>query len=198
MVTIGVTGNTGSGKSTVCQILSNLGAASIDADKLAHESYLPYSQTWQELVSAFGKHILKADNEIDRQKLGQLASSSAGSLAQLNQIVHPRAYAMAQERIEGYRRRGAKAIGLEATLLIEAGWTNLVDRLWLVITPEEIAIQRLTEHKGIARSQILARLKSQMPPQQKAKYADEIIYNDGTINQLEARVTELWHKLHTG
>lgn len=196
MLVIGVTGNIGSGKSTVCQILGKLGATVIDADKLAQESYKPHSQTWQEIIATFGKEILTTDEEIDRQKLGQMVFSSPDALAQLNQIVHPAAYRMAQERIETCRRQGAAAFVLEATLLIEAKWTNLVGKVWLVVTPERTVIQRLAQPRGTNEAQILARLKSQMPAEEKMKYADEIIYNDGKLSQLEARVTELWHKLH--
>jgi len=196
MIIVGVTGNIGSGKSAVCRILAKLGAIIVDADELAHGSYKPHSQAWQELINTFGKDIVKADEKIDRQKLGQIVFANPAALALLNQIVHPRAYGMAQEKIEDYRRQGAKAVVLEATLLIEAGWTDLVDKVWLVVTPEDVAIQRLSQHKGISEAQILTRLKAQMPAEEKMKYADEIIYNDGSLNQLEAKVTELWHKLH--
>lgn len=195
MLIIGVTGNIGSGKSTVCQILAKLGATIIDADKLAHEAYKPNSQTWQELISAFGKDIVKANGEIDRQKLGQMVFSDSNALAQLNQIVHPRAHCMAKEQIEIYRRQAVKIVAVEATLLIEAGWANLVDKVWLVIAPDDIVTQRLTQYKEMSESQLLARLKSQMPAREKMKYANEVIYNNGDIPQLEARVTELWHKL---
>ncbi len=196
MLVIGVTGNIGSGKSTVCQILAKLGVSTIDADKLGHEAYKPHSQTWQELINAFGKNILKADEEIDRQKLGQIAFSNPDALAQLNRIVHPGAYRLAQERIEFFRRQGAEVIAIEATLLIEAGWVNLVSEVWLVVAPEAAVIQRLSSQEGIAESQILARLKSQMPAEEKMKYADAIIYNDSDIGQLETKVTRLWYKLH--
>ncbi len=195
MTVIGVTGNLGSGKSTVCQVLAKLGATIIDADELAHKTYKPHSQTWQELINTFGKDILKANEEIDRQKLGQIVFSHPDALAKLNQIVHPRAYRMAQEKIEDYHRQGAKAIVVEATLLIEAGWTDLVNKVWLVVAPENVAIQRLTQHEGINEAQTLTRLKAQMPAEEKMKYADEVIYNDGDIPQLEAKVTKLWHAL---
>jgi len=195
MLVIGVTGNIGSGKSTVCRILAKLDATIIDADKLGHETYKPYSQAWQEMVAAFGKDIIKADGEIDREKLGRIVFSQPDALACLNQIVHPKAYRLAEERIETCRRQGAKVVALEATLLIEAGWADLVNKIWLVVASESIVLQRLTPHEEGNESQILARLKSQMPAEEKMKYADELIYNDGNISQLEARVTELWHKL---
>ena len=197
MTVIGITGNIGSGKGTVCQILAHLGAIIIDADKLAHEAYQPHSYTWQELITNFGKDIVKANEEIDRQKLGQIVFADPAALARLNKIVHPETYRMVKQKIDSYRRQGAKTIALEAALLIEAGWMNLMDELWLVIAPDDVVLQRLTEHKGSDRAEILARLKSQMLPEEKIKYADEIIYNDSDLNQLEAKVTELWHKLHT-
>jgi len=196
MLVIGITGNLGSGKSTVCQILARLGATVLDADELGHEAYRPHSQTWQELITTFGKDILKPDEEIDRQKLGQIVFSHPNALAQLNRIVHPETYRMAQERIENLRRQGAKALALEATLLIEAGWLDLVNEVWLVVTPESVVIHRLISHEGINESQILARLKSQMPVEEKMKYADEIIYNDSDTSQLETKVSKLWYKLH--
>ncbi len=198
MVVIGVTGSIGSGKSTVCQILAKLGTAIIDADKLAQETYKPHGEAWHELVSAFGKDILASDQQIDRQKLGQLVFSDPAALAQLNHIVHPKAYGMAKERIETYRRRGLKAVVLEVALLIEARWTALVDQVWLVIASEATVVDRLKKGKSANESEVLARLKSQMPTQEKMKYADEVIDNDGNIEQLEARVADLWRRLDVG
>ena len=198
MVVIGVTGSIGSGKSTVCQILAKLGAAVIDADKLAQATYKPYGEAWHELVSAFGKDILTSDQQIDRQKLGQLVFSDPAALAQLNYIVHPKAYGMAKERIETYRRRGLKAVVLEAALLIEAGWTALVDQVWLVVASEARVVDRLAKGKAANESEVLTRLKSQMPTQEKMKYAHEVIDNEGSIEQLEAGVAELWQRLDVG
>ena len=194
MLVIGVTGNIGSGKSTVCQILARLDAVVIDADKLAHETYKAYSRTWQELVDAFGKEIVSPDGEIDRQKLGKAAFSSPDSLDRLNQIVHPEAYRLTKERIEACRSMGTRVVALEATLLIEANWLDLVDQVWLVVAPQDLVVQRVIQDRGRDEGQILARLKSQMPVEKKMKYADEIIYNDGSLAQLESKVTRLWHK----
>ena len=100
---------------------------------------------------------------------------------------------------------------IEAILLIEARWTStspdkglggrgrplpspLVDKVWLVVAPESVVIRRLTRDKGMSEPQILARLRSQMPAEEKIKYADELIYNDGSLAQLESKVTRLWRK----
>jgi len=195
MVVIGVTGNIGSGKSTVCRILAQLGAAAIDADRLSHEAYEPHSQSWRKIVATFGKDILKSDEEIDRQKLAQVVFSNPTALTRLNHIVHPKAYSMAKERIATYRRQGLRAVALEAALLIEAKWTGLVDQVWLVVASEATVIHRLKEGKADNESEVLARLKSQMAAEEKMKYADAVINNDGDLNQLEARLTQLWNEL---
>jgi len=195
MVVIGVTGNIGSGKSTVCRFLAELGAAVIDADEVAQETYKPHSQAWQEIIDTFGTEMLQPNGEINRVKLAQLVFSSPEALAQLNEIVHPKAYQLVKERIENYRRLGTRAAALEATLLIEATWTTLVDKVWLVIASPEIALQRLTRYPEADRDQILARLKSQTPAEDKAKHADEIIRNEGNLPKLREKITELWNKL---
>jgi len=195
MVVIGVTGNIGSGKSTVCRFLAELGAAVIDADEVAQETYKPHSQAWQEIIDTFGTEVLHPNGEINRVKLAQLVFSSPEALAQLNEIVHPKAYQLVKERIENYRRLGTRVAALEATLLIEATWTTLVDEVWLVIVSPDIALQRLTRYPEADRDQILARLKSQTPAEDKAKHADEIIRNEGDFTGLREKITELWNKL---
>ncbi|GAG29328.1 unnamed protein product, partial [marine sediment metagenome] len=144
-----------------------------------------------------GRDILGPGGEIDRRKLGQIVFSRPLALAQLNRIVHPEAYRLARQTIEDHRLREAAAVALEAPLLIEAGWTDLVDRVWLVTAPKATVVRRLKRKHGIDDDQILARLESQMSAEQKAEHADDTIHNDGTLAELESRVTELWNRLHT-
>jgi len=195
MVVIGVTGNIGSGKSTVCRFLAELGAAVIDADEVAQETYKPHSQAWQEIINTLGTEMLQPNGEINRVRLAQLVFSSREALAQLNEIVHPKAYQLVKEKIENYRRLGTRVVALEATLLIEATWTTLVDEVWLVIASPDTVLQRLTRHPETDRDQIVARLKSQTPAEDKAKHADEIIRNEGNLPRLREKITELWNKL---
>jgi len=195
MVVIGITGNIGSGKSTVCRFLAELGAAVIDADKAAQEVYKPHSHAWQKITDTFGREVLQPNGEIDRAKLAQLVFSNPKALAQLNEIVHPEAYQVVNEKIENYRRLETKVVALEAALLIEANWTTLVDKVWLVTASPETLLRRLTRGQKANRDQILSRLKSQTPDEKKMKSADEVIYNEGNINELHEKVIELWNKL---
>jgi len=192
MLVIGLTGNFGTGKSTVSQILAELGAAIIDADKLGHELLEPDSQAYQEVVTAFGKTILKPNQEIDRHKLGKLAFNNATALNQLNHIMHPKMYEVTRERIKQYRQQESKLVVLEAALLIEAGWTPLVDQVWVTIAPEAVIVKRLKRQRQLSEEQILARLHSQMPAEEKIKRANIVIDTNCPINDLRTKVTNLW------
>ena len=192
MKVIGLTGGIGSGKSTVSQFLRELGAVLIDADRVGHEAYRPNTETWREVVAAFGEQILTPDGEIDRRELGEIVFSSPESLARLNLIVHPRMYEMMKARIEECRQRGVDVVVLEAAILLEVGWTPLVDEVWVTVAPESTVVERTRERTGLPEEQILARIRSQMSSEERAKHADVVINNDGTQDELKAKVKELW------
>jgi dephospho-CoA kinase len=192
---IGLTGNFGTGKTTVSQMLAELGAAVINADELGHEVLQPDTQAYREVVAAFGKSILKPDGEIDRTKLGQLVFGDTEALTRLNEITHPRIYEIVRQRIEEYRKRGASVVVLEAALLVEAGWTSLADQVWVTTAPEATIVRRLKKARGLSREQVLTRLRAQMPQAEKAKRADVIISTDCTLDELRAKIRELWHNL---
>ena len=195
MVVIGLTGNFGTGKTTVSQILAELGAAIIDADKLGHGLLQPNSQAYKEVVAAFGKSILGPEQEIDRHSLGQLVFTDATALTGLNRIMHPKMYEIAQGRIEQYRQQGTSAVVLEAALLIEAGWTPLVDQVWVTVAPEAVIVERIKAQRGLDETQILARLHSQMPSEEKTRQANVTIDTNCPPAELRARVTDLWQNL---
>ena len=195
MKVIGLTGGIGSGKSTVSQFLQELGAVVLDADKVGHEAYLPGTETWRELVAAFGEQILASDGTIDRKKLGGIVFSDPESLKRLNQIVHPRMFEMMKERIEGYRRQGVKVVVMEAAILLEAKWTPLVDEVWVTVASESAVVERAKERTGLPEEQILARIRSQLSVEERTKHADVVIRNDGLQEELKTKVKELWEGL---
>ena len=198
MLVIGLTGNFGTGKTTVSQILVELGAIIIDADKLGHDLLQPDTETYGEILAAFGKSILKPNREIDRNKLGKLVFADATALTRLNQIMHPRMYELAKQRTEQCRNQGAKVVVLEAALLIEAGWKPLLDQLWVTTAPETTIARRLKKSRGLSEEQVMSRLQAQMPQKEKMKQADVVINTDCSLEELKSRVTELWHKLPAG
>jgi dephospho-CoA kinase len=203
MKVIGLTGGIASGKSTVSGFLRELGAVIIDADRVGHDVLKPDSRAWGEVVAAFGKGILAPDGEIDRKKLGETVFADNEALARLNQIVHPRIYALVKAQIEEYRRQGVGVVVLEAPLLIEvplsmkAGEPSLSDELdevWVTVAPESVVLKRLKEKSGMSEEQALARIRSQLPSGEKVKKADVVIDTDCSLDELRAKVKELWQK----
>lgn len=195
MKIIGLTGGIGSGKSTVSRFLAELGAVVLDADKAGHETFQPDTEAWREVVAAFGQEILSPDGEIDRKKLGEIVFGHPESLLRLNQIMHPRMYEMMKARIEEYRRQGVAVVVLEAALLIEASWASLVDEVWITVASEARILKRLKEQRGLAEEQTLARIRSQLPSEERIKHADVVINNDGDLDAVKAKVKELWARL---
>ena len=195
MKVIGLTGGIGSGKSTVSRLLAELGSVVLDADKVGHEAYQPGTETWKALVAAFGEGIVAPDGTIDRKNLGAIVFSDPEELARLNQIVHPRMFDMMKARIEQHREQGVAIVVLEAAILLEANWTPLVDEVWVTVASELVVVRRTMERTGLPEEQIRARIGSQLSNEERTKQAKVVIRNDGSLQELEARVHELWQGL---
>jgi len=195
MKVIGLTGGIASGKSTVAGFLAELGAVVIDADKVGHEVFKPDTEPWREVVTAFGTGILKPNGEIDRSKLGKIVFGNPDSLARLNQIMHPKINDMVRAQIEEYQRQGVDLVVLEAPLLLEAGWVSLVDEVWVTVAPESTVLRRLKKKTWMSREQSLARIRSQLPSEERIKRADAVIDTDCSLDELKTKVKELWQKL---
>jgi len=198
MKVIGLTGGIGSGKSTVSWFLEELGAVTIDADKVGHEVFKPNTETWREVVAAFGREILSPDGEIDRYKLGKIVFGDSQALARLNQIVHPRIYAMVKARIEDYRRQGVGVVVLEAPLLFEVSKPSLpdeVDEIWVTVAPEAVVLKRLGKKARLSQPEAMVRIRSQMPSEERLKHADVVIDTDCGLEELKAKVAKLWRRL---
>ena len=192
MKVIGLTGGIGSGKSTVSQFLAELGAVILDADKVGHEVFKPDTEIWHELVFTFGRQVLKPNSDIDRKKLGELVFSDSESLSRLNQIMHPRMYDIVKTQLEDYRRQGVAVVVLEAPLLIEAGWTSLVDEVWVTVAPEATVLRRLQGRMGLSQAEALARVRFQLSSAERLKHADVVINTDCDLDEVKTRVKELW------
>ncbi|HEY32247.1 MAG TPA: dephospho-CoA kinase [Dehalococcoidia bacterium] len=195
MKVIGLTGGIGSGKSTVSQILAELGAVVLDADTVGHQAYQPGTETWKDVVAAFGQEVVAADGSIDRKKLGAIVFGEPEALTRLNRIVHPRMYDMMAEQIEDYRRQGVEVVVVDAAILIEANWTPLVDEVWLTVASEPIVVQRARERTGLPEEQIRSRIRSQLSNEERMKHASVVINNDGSLDELRAKVVKLWEGL---
>lgn len=167
----------------------------IDADHEAHLTYKRGTRTWQALIATFGDEILDLKGEIDREKLGRIVFADCMARQRLNAIVHPATRRRVLRRLARLRDDGPSWAVVEATLLIEAGWQDLTNRLWVVAAPEEAVVARLGRDRGQNEEEIRRRLAAQMPAREKMELADEIIYNDGDLDSLQERVQSLWRNL---
>ena len=195
MKVIGLTGGIGSGKSTVSQFLAELGATIIDADKIGHEVFKSDTEARREVVAAFGKQITATNGSINRENLGKVVFGNPEALARLNQIMHPRIYAMVKAQLEEYQRQEVGVVVLEAPLLIEAGWTSLVDEVWVTTASEDTVLKRLRERTGLSEAESRARIRSQLPSEERIKQANVIIDTDCDLDELKAKIRQLWQQL---
>ena len=194
MFVIGLTGGIGTGKTHVSRLLEGLGAAVVNADLLGHEVYTPYSEGWHAVVDAFGDRVVTDNGEIDRRALGGIVFSDPAQLERLNAIMHPRIYALAEQRLNALSQEGETTAVLEAALLIEAKWTPLVNEVWVTTSPEADIIARLRERNNMDEATARSRINSQMPQAERVEHANVIIENNGTLEDLSSEVQNLWNK----
>lgn len=193
MLTIGLTGGIGSGKSTVTKILAALGAPIIDADRVGHAIYEPGGPAYADMIAAFGEGILAPDRTIDRKKLGPIVFAEPGALKRLNSIVHPKMFVRMREMVAAMRAAGERQpIVIEAAVLVEANWQPLFDEIWLVVTLQERVIERVERDRGMKREQTEARIRAQLSDDERRKHASTVITNDNTIEALHGKVADLW------
>jgi len=194
--TIGLTGGIGSGKSTVSQLLGELGAFVIDADKVGHEIYLPGKEAWKQVTAVFGQDILASDQNIDRKKLGAIVFGSDDARKKLNSIVHPLMFKDIDLRIKEKRADGfTKPIVVEAAILIEANWLPLADEVWLIVTNKNAVIERVASQRGLSARDTEARIASQLSDAERRKYATLVIENDGSLEDLKIKVQQAWNRI---
>ena len=193
---IGLTGGIASGKSTVARFLAERGAAVIDADSLGHRAYEPDTPAFRAVVAAFGAEIVGEDGRIDRRRLGARVFNDPAELTRLTDIVWPEIRRLALEDAEKIRaERPETPIVLEAAVLLEAGWEDMVDEVWVVLVEPEVAIARLASRDGLDREQALARIRSQMSNAERAAQARVQIDNSGSEVDLRAELDRCWSEL---
>ncbi len=191
-----LTGGIASGKSTAARFLQEQGAHVIDADQLGHRSYEPGGPAYAKVVEAFGSEILGADGRVDRKALGAKVFGRPAELAKLTGIVWPAIRALAAEEVSRVRaQRSAPLIVLEAAVLLEAGWQNIGDEVWVCVVEPEVAIARAMQRDGADRAGIERRLEAQASNAERMVRADVVIDNNGTPEQLLARLRRHWERV---
>lgn len=182
---IGLTGGSGSGKSTVAAALKKLGVFVIDCDKVAHENMLRGAVAYNDIVDEFGSTILTPTGEIDRKRLGNIVFNDKAALERLNRITHKHIAYKVKELI---KNSDNKNIVIDAPLLRQAGLDSLCDEIWITDAPYNVRLDRIMERDKITRAEAESRLKNQ------GNYTGgdrRIITDFATINELESFVKEL-------
>lgn len=192
--TIGLTGGIGSGKSEVSRILCSMGVNIINADEVSHEAYSPGSSGWRKVVDAFGKDMVRKDGTINRTKLGDLVFADSDKLALLNSIVHPITRMFVCNRIDNARKKQEAVTVLEAAILIEANWDDMVDEVWVVTAPEQVRLNRVNQKTGLDIDSVKIRIFNQISEAERNQNADVLIDNSGSIDNLEVLVKEIWRQ----
>ncbi len=196
MRVIGLTGGIGSGKTTISHYLGELGAVVIDADKVGHEAFKPGTEAWNDVVKTFGKDVIAENGEVDRKKLGAIVFGDPVALKTLNSIMHPRMKEMMRRRLEELRAEGVSGVVIEAAILIEAGWTDLVDEVWVATAPEAAVLARVKAQRGVAEEQTKARISAQLSTEERVKHADAVINNSGDLAAMREQVRGFWERLN--
>jgi len=197
MLVFGLTGNIGTGKSTVARLFAERGVPVIDADQVAREVVAPGTPGLAEVVARFPA-VLTASGELDRKALADRVFADAQERAALNAILHPRIGAEVRARLDRLAARGAPVAIYEAALSVENGLHHGLDGLIVVNAPVEEQIRRLRARDGMAEEEARARIRAQLPAQEKVKAADFVIENTGATELLRAQVARVADTLRGG
>jgi len=192
VLTIGLTGNIGTGKSTVAGMLAELGAETIDADLVAHEVMRAGTPAHGRIIETFGPEILAPDGEIDRKRLGGIVFADPAALARLETIVHPATLKAVIRRIVS---SSADVVVVEAIKLIESRMADSYDSLWVTTCRPEQQIARITEARGLSRAEAEQRVRAQPPQEEKIARADVVVDTSGSLSQTRAQVRAAWERL---
>jgi dephospho-CoA kinase len=193
---VAVTGGIASGKSAVSKMLEELGAPVIDFDVIAREIVQPEEPAWKDIVACFGERVMKKDRQIDRKKLSDIVFRDPEKRKVLESFTHPRIIEEADRRADEIAGKNPNAIiQVAVPLLIEINIQDKFHKVLLVYAPREIQIERLMKRDGITKEAAESILKAQLPIDDKLKYADFVIHNEGTLENTRRQVEKVWEEL---
>ncbi|NMA04255.1 MAG: dephospho-CoA kinase [Clostridiales bacterium] len=195
-IIIGLTGGIASGKTTVSNILRELGAIIIDADEISRKIVEKGKPALDEIREYFGEKVLLENGELNRKKLGDIVFDNAEELRKLSEITLPYIVEEITDEINLCKETyNDCVIVLDAALLIEQNLMYLVEEIWLVVAPRETQFERLVEREDISRDGAEKRIDAQMSPEHKKKYAHKIIDNSKDLDHLRAQIEANWKRV---
>lgn len=190
MKIIGITGGVGTGKSTVVTLAEDRDyVKAIKADEVGHLAMEPGQTAYNHIITLFGTEILNDDQTINRKKVAEIVFVDGSKLEELNGIIHPFVRNYIENVIQKERQSGqCRYFIIEAAILLETGYQEICDEIWVVTTKEELRRQRLKASRGYSDEKITAIMKEQMPEEELLKYADQIIENNEAIENVKRKL----------
>lgn len=184
------------GKSTVARRLKELGALVVDADQLGHRAYAAGTPGFAKVVAAFGEEVLTTDGEVDRRRLGGKVFGNPAELRKLTDIVWPEIRRLADAEIAAGRTANPDGVVvLEAAVMVEAGWRDGLDEIWVVEVEPECAIQRAAVRDGLSAAAARKRLRAQTSNAERRRHADVVLRNSGSLQHLRTQVDAQWRRI---
>ncbi len=187
----GLTGGIGSGKSTVSARFRERGLPVVDADDLARRAVEPGSEGLAQIVREFGAGVLDASGALDRKRLAEMVFADERLRGKLNAIVHPRVGMLAAERSRELEEAGEPLACYEVPLLVESRLTEALRPVVVVAAPEDVQVARTMARDGATEAEARARVRAQLPLEEKLKVADHVIDNSGDREALKRRADEV-------
>jgi dephospho-CoA kinase len=187
---VGLTGGIGAGKSAVSARLAGHGALVIDADRLAREVVAPGTEGLAEVVEAFGAEALGPDGALDRSAVSRRVFGDESARRRLESIIHPRVRARTAELVAAAPPDAV--VVNDVPLLVETGLAGAYELVIVVLADEKVRVDRLVASRGMTADEAYARIRSQATDEQRQAVADIVIVNDGSLDDLNARVDAVW------
>lgn len=194
MLVLGLTGGIACGKSTISLTLAELGAVIVDGDVLSRELTAPGGRALPAIRAAFGDGVFHPDGTLDRRALGAVVFADDAARDALDTIMQPLLREMIVERIDQARQQSAAVCVLDMPLLYEKELDSLCDRVWCAHIPRQTQLERLMSRDGFTREEAEARLRSQLPAEEKAARADVVIDTSGPIQYTKESVISLFRR----
>ena len=197
MLKIGITGGIGCGKSQVCHLLEEKGIPIVHADLVAREMMDTDEAIISQIKKILGEAAYLPNGKLDRKRVAEIIFNDEHAKQQINQIVHPQVIEYQKQELEKLEQSGKYGFaGVEAALIFEARAEKQFDVIVVVAASKATVINRLMKRDGLSKQEILKRIESQMPLSEKIKRADFVIYNDGSLDELNHEVNRLFYWLN--